>query len=411
MKIKKNFKKIKSERSLLYYTLNFGPQHPAAHGVLRLILTLIGETLIDADPHIGLLHRGTEKLLEGKTFLQGMPYFARLDYVASMSQEHVFCLAIELLNDIYVPKRYSYIRLVFLELSRILNHILAVTTHALDVGAMTPFLWCFEEREKIMEFCERVSGARMHTSFFRFGGTYCDLSKSLLKDMKSFTKKFRLRLNETQRLITKSRIWQQRLGLIGVVNYKHALTYAFSGPLLRSVGFNWDLRKHQIYENYENVDFFIPMGHNGDSFDRFMIRMFEMEQSINIVEQSLNWLLKNNFIWINQHDEENDIDPKITFNFKNISKYSMEGLISHFKLYSEGFTIEPDEDYIAGEAPKGEFGVYLETDGTNKPHRVKIRAPGFFHLQAFNYMAKKHLLADAVTVVGTQDIVFGEIDR
>jgi len=399
------------EITFVYYTLNFGPQHPAAHGVLRLVLYLEGEIVIYADPHIGLLHRGTEKLLENKTFLQGLPYFARLDYVSTMSQEHVYCLAVENLVDVEIPKKDSYIRILFLELTRILNHILAVTTHALDVGAMTPFLWCFEEREKILEFCERVSGARMHTSYFRFGGVYSDIPDGLLKDVEAFADNFRIRLLETQLLLNTSRIWQERLGRIGPVDFSYALSYAFTGPLLRSTGINWDLRKHQPYENYDNLYFTIPVGHAGDSYDRFQIRLFEMEESLSLIEQSLKWLLVDEQIWPHDENEFDDFDTKLNFNFKLNMKYSMEALITHFKLYSEGFSVHSEEDYVAAEAPKGEFGVYLETDGTNKPYRCKIRAPGFFHLQGLNYMTKKHLLADVVTVIGTQDIVFGEIDR
>jgi len=329
-----------------------------------------------------------------------------------MSQEHVYCLAVENLLDAEIPKKDSYIRMLFLELTRILNHILAVTTHALDVGAMTPFLWCFEEREKILEFCERVSGARMHTSYFRFGGVQSELPSGLLNDIQAFTDNFFLRLFETQLLLNNSRIWQERLGKIGSINFSNALSYAFTGPLLRSVGISWDLRKHQPYENYDNLYFVIPIGHNGDSYDRFQIRLFEMNESLNLINQTIDYLSIYDEIWSGLDEEiEEDLDTKLNFNFKLLMKYSMEALISHFKLYSEGFSISSDEDYTAAEAPKGEFGVYLETDGTNKPYRCKIRAPGFFHLQGLNYMTKKHLLADVVTVIGTQDIVFGEIDR
>jgi NADH dehydrogenase I D subunit len=397
-------------QKLKYFTLNFGPQHPAAHGVLRLILSMQGEVIKKADPHIGLLHRGTEKLLEYKTYLQGISYFARLDYVSTMSQEHVYCLIVETLLDLEINKKASYIRILFLELTRILNHLLAITTHALDVGAMTPFLWMFEEREKIMEFYERVSGARMHTTFFRFGGISNDVDLNLLNDIKKFIKNFLFRLDDLETLLINSRLWKERLVNIGFVSKKNALFYSFSGPLLRASGVNWDLRKLLLYENYKNFDFRIPVGFFGDCYDRFLIRLEEMRESCNIVEQSLIFLEIDGFI-LNDNFLVNLEDYKIQSPPKNLIKNSMENLISHFKLYSEGFTLEEEEIYVCVEAPKGEFGVFLESDSTNKPWRCKIRAPGFFHLQGLNFMSYNHLLADVVTIIGTQDIVFGEIDR
>ncbi len=392
-----------------HFYLNFGPQHPAAHGVLRLVLELQGETIIRADPHIGLLHRGTEKLIEYRTFLQGLPYFDRLDYVSMMSQEHSYCLAVEHLLKCIVPLRGKLIRILFSEITRILNHLLALTTHALDVGAMTPFLWGFEEREKLMEFYERVSGARMHAAYFRPGGVNQDLPIGLLEDIYLFLKQFESRISEIEELLTNNRIWKQRLVNVGVVNYKQALEYGFSGVMLRSCGIEWDLRKNMSYDNYNTVDFNIPVTFNGDCYDRYLIRVFEMRESCKIMYDMivrLNMVFEDPFL--------NNVkvqDYKICPPPRILMKRSMEALIHHFKLYTEGFSIAENQIYCAVEAPKGEFGVYLVTNNTNKPYRCHIRAPGFAHLQSLNFMTKNHLLADLVTIIGTQDIVFGEIDR
>lgn len=390
--------------SLKYFTLNFGPQHPAAHGVLRLILYLKGEVVKYADPHIGLLHRGTEKLLEHKLYLQGIPYFARLDYVSTISQEHVFCLAVEKCLNLVVSEPIKFLRMIFLELTRILNHLLAITTHALDVGAMTPFLWAFEEREKILEFYERVSGARLHTSFFRIGGVSNKIDISLLNDIEIFIKNFKNRFDDIYYLLLKNRIWKQRLNNIGVVSFKDALSYSLTGPMIRSVGLNWDIRNSFKYENYNLIKFNIIVGSKGDCFDRFLIRIEEMRESLSIINQSLFFI--NNLLL--QHLVK---DNKFIINNRIDNKNSMEYTINHFKYYSEGFSIEENNHYISTENPKGEFGVYLETDNTNKPVRCKIKSTGFLHLQALNLLVKNHLLADVVTIIGTEDLVFGEIDR
>jgi len=384
------------------FTLNFGPQHPAAHGVLRLILELDGEVVKRADPHIGLLHRGTEKLIEYKTYLQGLPYFDRLDYCSMMCQEHSYALAIEKLLNTQIPLRAQYIRTLFSELTRIMNHLLAVSTHALDVGAMTPMLWVFEEREKLFEFYERVSGARMHAAYFRPGGVSQDLPLGLLDDINTFSQNLTARLDEMEEFLTGNRIWKQRLVDIGVVNVEDALDYGFSGVLLRGSGIPWDLRKTQPYEVYEAVDFDIPVGTNGDCYDRYLVRVNEMRQSVRIINQCLNQMPAGPIKVDNN---------KISTPSKTYMKNSMESLIHHFKLYTEGFSILPGETYAAIEAPKGEFGVYLVSNGTNKPYRCKVRAPGVFHLQGLDFMSKGHMLADVVTIIGTQDIVFGEVDR
>ena len=392
-----------------HFYLNFGPQHPAAHGVLRLVLELQGETIIRADPHIGLLHRGTEKLIEYRTFLQGLPYFDRLDYVSMMSQEHSYCLAVENLLKCVIPLRAKLIRILFSEITRILNHLLALTTHALDVGAMTPFLWGFEEREKLLEFYERVSGARMHAAYFRPGGVSQDLPNGLLDDIYLFIKQFESRISELEELLTSNRIWKQRLVNVGIVTYKQALEYGFSGVMLRSCGIEWDLRKNMSYDNYNTVDFNIPLTFNGDCYDRYLIRIFEMRESAKIMYDMIR-RLSVDF----KEPELNNIkiqDYKICPPPRAIMKQSMEALIHHFKLYTEGFCIPENEIYCAVEAPKGEFGVYLVTNNTNKPYRCHIRSPGFAHLQSLSSMVHKHLLADLVTIIGTQDIVFGEIDR
>jgi NADH dehydrogenase (ubiquinone) Fe-S protein 2 len=396
LKKKNLLKKIKN------FTINFGPQHPAAHGVLRLVLELNGEIVSRADPHIGLLHRGTEKLIEYKNYVQALPYFDRLDYVSMMAQEHSYCLAIEKLFNCKIPKRAQYVRVLFAELTRILNHLLAVGCHAMDVGAMTPFLWAFEEREKLMEFYERVSGARMHAAYFRPGGLQVDIPKGLLDDIYMFTEQFTLRLTEMEDMLTENRIWKQRLVDIGVVTSEDACQWGFSGVMLRGSGVYWDLRKSQPYEIYDKLKFEIPVGTNGDCYDRYLIRVFEMKESLKIIEQCLN-SMPLGYIKTN--------DFKVSPPVRSEMKQSMEALIHHFKMYTQGVIIPSSETYIGTEAPKGEFGVYLISDGTNRPYRCKIKAPGFNHLQALDFMSKGHLIADVVTIIGTQDIVFGEVDR
>lgn len=396
LKKKNLIKKIKN------FTINFGPQHPAAHGVLRLVVELKGEVVTKADPHIGLLHRGTEKLIEYKNYLQALPYFDRLDYVSMMSQEHTYCLAIEKLLNCKIPERAQYIRVLFAEITRILNHLLAVGCHAMDVGAMTPFLWAFEEREKLMEFYERVSGARMHAAYFRPGGVQFDLPKGFLDDVFLFVEQFNLRLLEIEEMLTENRIWKQRLVDIGVVDAKDAYSWGFSGVLLRGSGVEWDLRKSQPYEIYDKINFEVPVGTNGDCYDRYLLRVFEMRQSLKIIEQCLNNIPTGSI---------KTSDKKVTSPSRAEMKQSMEALIHHFKFYTQGLRIPANETYSANEAPKGEFGVYLISDNTNRPYRCKIKAPGFNHLQALDFMSKEHLLADVVTIIGTQDIVFGEIDR
>lgn len=385
------------------FTLNFGPQHPAAHGVLRLILELDGEIVKKADAHIGLLHRGTEKLIEQKTFSQALPYFDRLDYVSMMAQEHTYSLAVEKIGSIDVPKRAQYIRILFLEITRILNHLLAVGCHAMDVGAMTPFLWSFEEREKLMEFYERVSGARMHAAYIRPGGVSMDIPLGFLDDVYIFIQQFSTRLDEMEEMLTSNRIWKERLVDIGVVTAKKAIEWGFSGVMLRGSGLPWDLRKNQPYEIYSEMEFLIPVGSNGDCYDRYLIRIEEMRQSIYIINQVINNIVKGPI-----KSENTKISPPS----RSILKSSMEAMIHHFKLYGEGIILKEGETYVATEAPKGEFGVYLVTSNDSPfPYRCKIKAPGFGHLQALNEMSTGHLIADVVTIIGTQDIVFGEIDR
>ena len=384
------------------FSINFGPQHPAAHGVLRLILELNGEVVQKADSHIGLLHRGTEKLIEYKNYLQALPYFDRLDYVSMMCQEHAYVLAIEKLLNCNVPLRAQYIRVLFSEITRILNHLLAICCHALDVGAMTPYFWGFEEREKLMEFYERVSGARMHAAYFRPGGVNQDLPKGLLNDIYIFCEQFNTRLDEIEEMLTNNRIWKQRLVDIGIISAKNALNFGFSGVMLRGSGISWDLRKTQPYEIYNDIEFDIPIGTNGDCYDRYLIRIEEMRQSLRIIFQVLN-KIPNGPIKI---DNQKIINPD-RIKIKN----SMESLIHHFKYYSENISVNSGETYTVIEAPKGEYGVYLISDGTNKPYRCKIKSPGFLHLQALNFLAKNHMIADVVTIIGTLDIVFGEIDR
>lgn len=384
------------------FSVNFGPQHPAAHGVLRLVLELDGEIVIRADPHIGLLHRGTEKLIEYKTYIQALPYFDRLDYVSMMSQEHSYCLAVEDLLSIEVPSRAKFIRVLFSEITRLLNHLLAVTTHALDVGALTPFLWGFEEREKLMEFYERVSGARMHAAYFRPGGVSQDIPMGLLSDIFSFISSFSKRVDEIEELLTSNRIWKQRLIGIGIVSYADAINRGFSGPILRGSGICWDLRRDNSYEIYDQLDFKIPVGLFGDCYDRYLIRLEEIRQSVAIINYVLN-NIPSGHVKVDDH--------KVTPPSRSFMKFSMESLIHHFKLYSEGFSVPKGEAYRVIEAPKGEFGVFVHSDGTNKPYRCRIKSPGFFHLQSLDFMSKGHMVADLVAIIGTQDIVFGEVDR
>lgn len=396
LKKKDLIKKIKN------FTINFGPQHPAAHGVLRLVLELKGEIIHRADPHIGLLHRGTEKLIEYKNYIQALPYFDRLDYVSMMAQEHTYCLAVEKLVNCKVPARAQYLRVLFAEITRILNHLLAVGCHAMDVGASTPLLWSFEEREKLMEFYERVSGARMHAAYFRPGGVSMDIPKGLLNDIYIFIKQFSLRIDEIEELLTDNRIWKQRLVDVGIVSLKDALDWGFSGVMLRGSGINWDLRKTQPYDKYNEFNFRIPVGINGDCYDRYLIRVLEMRESLKIIEQCLNSIEVGLY---------KTADNKITPPSRTDIKTSMESLTHHFKIFTQGFVVDKKETYMASEAPKGEFGVFIVSDGSNRPYRCKIKSPGFSHLQSLDYMSKQHLLADVVTIIGTQDIVFGEVDR
>tara|TARA_B100000965_G_scaffold394725_1_gene407299 strand:- start:1954 stop:3129 length:1176 start_codon:yes stop_codon:yes gene_type:complete len=382
--------------------LNFGPQHPAAHGVLRLILELDGEVVEKADPHIGLLHRGTEKLIENKTYSQAVPYFDRLDYVAPMNQEHAFALAIEKILKIEVPIRAKFIRVMFCEIGRILSHLLNITTQALDVGALTPSLWGFEERETLMTFYEKVSGSRLHANYFRAGGVHQDLPRGLDQEISDFCKKFPKSIDELEYLLTDNRIFKQRNVDIGVVSKADALDYSFSGVMLRGSGVPWDLRKSQPYECYDQMEFKIPIGKNGDCYDRYLCRIEEMRESIKIINQCLDKMPKGPI---------KTMDGKISPPPKKELKESMEALIHHFKLFTEGFHVDKDEIYTAVEAPKGEFGVYLISDGSNKPYKCKIRAPGFSHLQAMDYLIKGHMLADVPAVLGSLDVVFGEIDR
>ena len=390
---------VKQSKTL---NLNFGPQHPAAHGVLRLILELDGEVVEKADPHIGLLHRGTEKLIENKTYVQALPYFDRLDYVAPMNQEHAFALAIEKILKIDVPIRGQFIRVMFCEIGRILSHILNITTHALDVGALTPSLWGFEERETLMTFYERVSGSRLHANYFRAGGVHQDLPRGLAEDIAKFCRGFPKIIDDIENLLTDNRIFKQRNVNIGIVSKQDALDYSFSGVMLRGSGVPWDLRKSQPYECYNEFDFKIPIGKNGDCYDRYLCRIEEMRESIKIINQCLDSMPSG---------PVKSTDGKITPPSKKEIKNSMEALIHHFKLFTEGYRVDKDEIYTAVEAPKGEFGVYLISDGTSKPYKCKIRAPGFSHLQAMDYLIKGHMLADVPAVLGSLDLVFGEIDR
>jgi len=386
------------------FTINFGPQHPAAHGVLRLVLELDGEVILWVDPHIGLLHRGVEKLIEQKTYLQSLPYFDRLDYVSMMSQEHCFTLAVESLLDLKdkIPVRASYLRVLFSEITRILNHLLAIGCHALDVGALTPLLWCFEEREKLMFFYESVSGARMHTAYIRPGGVFNDIPIGLLSDIYLFCEQFSARLDEIEDLLSSNRIWKQRLVDVGVVSYSDAFAWSFSGVMLRGSGISWDLRKNQSYEIYDEMDFTIPVGVKGDCFDRYLIRLAEIRESLSIIHQCIN-KIPYGPVKVN--------DFKCSPPSRDKMKNDMEALIHHFKYFSEGFTVPAGETCSFIEAPKGEMAVFLVSNGSAKPYRCRIRAPGFLHLQGLNFMSRYHMLADVVTIIGTQDIVFGEVDR
>ena len=390
---------VKEKKTL---NLNFGPQHPAAHGVLRLILELDGEVVEHADPHIGLLHRGTEKLIENKTYIQALPYFDRLDYVAPMNQEHAFALAIEKILNVEVPIRAQFIRVMFCEIGRILSHILNITTQALDVGALTPSLWGFEERETLMTFYERVSGSRLHANYFRTGGVHQDLPRGLSEDIAKFCQNFPKVINDIETLLTDNRIFKQRNVDIGIVSKQDALDYSFSGVMLRGSGIPWDLRKSQSYECYDQLDFKIPIGKNGDCYDRYLCRIEEMKESVNIINQCLVKMPTGPI---------KSLDGKISPPPKKELKESMEALIHHFKLFTEGYRVKKDEIYVAVEAPKGEFGVYLISDGSSKPYKCKIRSPSFSHLQAMDYLIKGHMLADVPAVLGSMDVVFGEIDR
>ena len=389
----KEFKTIK---------LNFGPQHPAAHGVLRLILELDGEVVERADPHIGLLHRGTEKLIEHKTYMQAVPYFDRLDYVAPMNQEHAFALAVEKLLNVEVPLRAKHIRVAFCEIGRILSHILNITTQALDVGALTPSLWGFEEREKLMVFYERASGSRLHANYFRPGGVHIDLPTGLKEDILEFCKSFPKVIDDLESLLTDNRIFKQRNVDIGIVSIQEALDHSFSGVMMRGSGVAWDLRKSQPYDGYENYNFKVPVGKNGDCYDRYLCRIEEMRESVKIITQALSEMPDGPIMTLDTR-----VGPPKRADMKN----SMEALINHFKIYTEGYRVPKGETYAAVEAPKGEFGVYLVSDGSNKPYRCKIKAPGFIHLQAMDYLIKGHMLADVPALLGSMDIVFGEVDR
>jgi NADH-quinone oxidoreductase subunit D len=393
------------EQKIRNFNINFGPQHPAAHGVLRMVLELDGEIVERADPHIGLLHRGTEKLMESRTYLQNIPYFDRLDYVAPMNQEHAFCLAIEKLTGTVVPRRASLIRVLYSEIGRILNHLLNTTSLALDVGALTPPLWGYEEREKLMGFYDRACGARLHANYFRPGGVHQDLPADLLDDIEAWTESFPKVLNDIDNLITENRIFKQRTVDIGIVTEEDIQTWGMTGVMVRGSGFAWDLRRSQPYECYDEFDFNVVTGTNGDTYDRNNVRIAEMRESVKIMRQAIDKL--------RAPDGQGDVMPrgKMTPPKRGEMKSSMEALIHHFKLYTEGFHVPAGETYTAVEAPKGEFGVYLVSDGSNKPYRCKIRAPGYSHLQALVHMAKGHQLADVAALVGTIDIVFGEIDR
>ncbi|SPQ18582.1 2e4447a0-b5c8-43b1-a8d4-24c2e4a6b8fb [Thermothielavioides terrestris] len=389
-------------RKVRHYTVNFGPQHPAAHGVLRLILELNGEEIVRADPHVGLLHRGTEKLCEYKTYLQALPYFDRLDYVSMMTNEQCFSLAVEKLLNIEIPERAKFIRTMFGEITRILNHLMSVLSHAMDVGALTPFLWGFEEREKLMEFYERVSGARMHAAYVRPGGVHQDIPIGLLDDIYQWATQFGDRIDETEEMLTDNRIWINRLKGVGVVSAADALNLSFTGVMLRGSGVPWDIRKSAPYDAYDQVEFDVPVGVNGDCYDRYLCRMEEFRQSLRIIHQCLNKMPAGP---VRVEDYKISPPPRAAM------KENMEALIHHFLLYTKGYAVPPGDTYTAIEAPKGEMGVYVVSDGSERPYRVHIRAPGFAHLAGFDHVSKGHLLADAVAVIGTMDLVFGEVDR
>ncbi|MHA3914711.1 NADH-quinone oxidoreductase subunit D [Halovulum sp. GXIMD14793] len=399
-----SFGREASERRIRNFNINFGPQHPAAHGVLRMVLELDGEIVERCDPHIGLLHRGTEKLMESRTYLQNLPYFDRLDYVAPMNQEHAWCLAIERLTGTEVPRRASLIRVLYSEIGRILNHLLNITTQALDVGALTPPLWGFEEREKLMVFYERACGARLHAAYFRPGGVHQDLPPDLIEDIAKWCEEFPAALDDIDGLLTENRIFKQRNVDIGIVTRQDALDYGFSGVMVRGSGMAWDLRRAQPYECYDEFDFQIPIGNNGDCYDRYLCRMLEMRESLKIILQCIDKLSET---------EGQDVlaRGKLTPPTRANMKTSMEALIHHFKLYTEGFHVPAGEIYAAVEAPKGEFGVYLVADGTNRPYKAKLRAPGYPHLAAMDHLSRGHQLADVSAVLGSLDIVFGEVDR
>ena len=395
---------VASEKNIALetFTMNFGPQHPAAHGVLRLILEMDGEIIERADPHVGLLHRGTEKLIEHKTYVQAVPYFDRLDYVSPMCQEHAFALGVEHLMGIDVPRRGQQIRVLFSEITRILNHLLNISAFALDVGAMTPLLWFFEQREILMEFYERASGARLHANYFRPGGVAQDLPKGMVEDIYAFIESFPKHIDDVETLLNENRIFKQRTVDIGVISAKDAQEWGLSGPMLRGSGVAWDLRKSQPYDTYAEMDFDIPVGINGDCYDRYMVRIMEMRESLKIMKQTLDTLASG---------PVKNQSAKVSPPKRSEMKQSMEALIHHFKLYTEGYHVPAGETYTAVEAPKGEFGVYLVSDGSNKPYKCKIRAPGFAFMQATDFMTKGHMLADLVAIVGSMDIVFGEVDR
>ncbi len=395
---------FEGEQEMRKFSINFGPQHPAAHGVLRLVLELDGEVVERVDPHIGLLHRGTEKLMESRTYLQNIPYFDRLDYVAPMNQEHAFVLAIEKMIGVDVPLRGQIIRVLYDEIGRILSHLLNVTTQAMDVGALTPPLWGFEEREKLMVFYERASGARLHANYYRPGGVHQDLPDALVDDIERWCAAFPKALDDIETLVTGNRIFKQRNVDIGVVTKEEAYAWGFSGVMLRGSGVAWDLRKSQPYEIYADLDFDVPVGKNGDCYDRYLVRVEEMRQSIRIMQQCIDRLRKTPGPVL-------AVDHKVTPPRRAEMKRSMEALIHHFKLYTEGFHTPPGDVYACVEAPKGEFGVYLVSDGTNRPYRCKIRAPGYAHLQAMDWMNRGHMLADVSAIIGSLDVVFGEIDR
>ncbi|MDO8423804.1 MAG: NADH-quinone oxidoreductase subunit D [Parvibaculum sp.] len=390
------------EQKLRTFSLNFGPQHPAAHGVLRLVLELEGEIVERVDPHIGLLHRGTEKLIEAKTYLQALPYFDRLDYCSPMNQEHAYCLAVEKLLGITVPRRAQFIRVLYSEIGRIMSHILNTTTQALDVGALTPPLWGFEEREKLAIFYERASGSRMHAAYFRPGGVHQDLPNQLLQDIYDFCDPCENTLDDLETLLTGNRIFMQRNADIGIVSKQDVLDWGFSGVMARGSGLAWDLRRAQPYEVYSEMKFDVPVGKNGDCYDRYLVRMDEMRQSLRIIKQCIEMMPEG---------PVNTTDGKIAPPKRSEMKTSMEALIHHFKLYTEGYHVPAGEVYAAVEAPKGEFGVFLVSDGSNKPYKCKIRAPGFAHLQAMDFLCRGHMLADVAAILGSIDIVFGEVDR